>query len=49
MTHTEDRICACRVLLSELQRKKQLARPGDNGNTIKKHLKKNGMTWTRLM
>ena len=49
MTSTEDRRGAYRVLLSELQRKKQLARPGDNGDNIKKHLKENGITWTGLI
>jgi len=49
MTHTEDRKGTYRVLLSELQRKKQLARPGDNVNNIKKHLKASGMTWTGLI
>jgi hypothetical protein len=49
MTHTEDRRGAYKVLLNELQRKKQLAIPGDNGNNIKKYLKENGMTWTGLI
>ena len=34
MAYTEERRGAYRVLLSELQRKKQLGRAGDNGNNI---------------
>jgi len=43
VTH-EDRRGAYRVLKSGLQRKKQIGRPGDNGNIIIKHLKENNMT-----
>ena len=49
MTHTEERKGACRILMSELQINKQLGRPGDNGNNIKKHVKENGMMWTGLI
>jgi hypothetical protein len=49
MKHTEDRRGIYRVFVSELQRKKQLARPGENVNNIKKHLKANGMKWTGLI
>jgi len=48
VTH-EDRRGAYRVLLSEIQRKKQFRRPGDNGNNIIKHLKENRMTVTSLI
>jgi hypothetical protein len=49
MTSTENRRGAYRVLLSDLQRKKPLGRPRDNGGNIKKHLKKNGIRWTGLI
>jgi hypothetical protein len=49
VTHTEERKGACRILMSELQINKQLGRPGDNGNNIKKHVKENGMMWTGLI
>jgi hypothetical protein len=49
MTSTEDRRGPYRALLSGLQRKKQFGKPGDNGDNIKKHLKENGITCTRLI